>query len=116
MNVVGEGALMASLTRARGDRMRDIVATIQREQDEAIRAPWRGLTEITGGPGTGKTAVALHRVAYLLYRDRRRMGGSGVLVIGPSPAFTSYISRVLPSMGGDAVGLRSRGQGLDGVR
>jgi DNA helicase IV len=115
MAVVGEGALMASLTRARGDRMRDIVATIQREQDEAIRAPWKGLTEITGGPGTGKTAVALHRVAYLLYRDRRRMGGSGVLVIGPSPAFTSYISRVLPSMGEEAVELRSLGEVLDGV-
>jgi DNA helicase IV len=116
MAVVGEGALMASLTRARGDRMRDIVATIQREQDEAIRAPWRGITEITGGPGTGKTAVALHRVAYLLYRDRRRMGGSGVLVIGPSPAFTSYISRVLPSMGEDTVELRSLGEVLDGTR
>jgi DNA helicase IV len=116
MAVVGEGALMASLTRARGDRMRDIVATIQREQDEAIRAPWRGITEITGGPGTGKTAVALHRVAYLLYRDRRRMGGSGVLVVGPSPAFTSYISRVLPSMGEDTVELRSLGEVLDGVR
>jgi DNA helicase IV len=115
MAVVGEGALMASLTRARGDRMRDIVATIQREQDEAIRAPWKGITEITGGPGTGKTAVALHRVAYLLYRDRRRMGGAGVLVIGPSPAFTSYISRVLPSMGEDTVELRSLGEVLDGA-
>jgi DNA helicase IV len=115
MAVVGEGALMASLTRARGDKMRDIVATIQKEQDEAIRAPWRGITEITGGPGTGKTAVALHRVAYLLYRDRRRMGGSGVLVIGPSPAFTSYISRVLPSMGEDTVELRSLGEVLDGA-
>ena len=115
MAVVGEGALMASLTRARGDKMRDIVATIQREQDEAIRAPWKGITEITGGPGTGKTAVALHRVAYLLYRDRRRMGGSGVLVIGPSNAFTSYISRVLPSMGEDTVELRSLGEVLDGA-
>jgi DNA helicase IV len=115
MAVVGDGALMASLTRARGDRMRDIVATIQREQDEAIRAPWKGVTEITGGPGTGKTAVALHRVAYLLYRDRRRMGGSGVLVVGPSPAFTSYISRVLPSMGEDTVELRSLGELLDGA-
>jgi DNA helicase IV len=115
MAVVGEGALMASLTRARGDTMRDIVATIQREQDEAIRAPWRGVTEITGGPGTGKTAVALHRVAYLLYRDRRRMGGSGVLVIGPSPAFTSYISRVLPSMGEDTVELRSVGEVVEGA-
>ncbi|WP_026425382.1 HelD family protein [Actinokineospora inagensis] len=114
MPVVGEGALMASLTRARGENMRDIVATIQKEQDEAIRAPWQGVTEITGGPGTGKTAVALHRVAYLLYRDRRRMGGSGVLVVGPSPAFTSYISRVLPSMGEDNVELRSLSDLLDG--
>jgi DNA helicase IV len=115
MAVVGEGALMASLARARGETMRDIVATIQKEQDEVIRAPWRGVTEITGGPGTGKTAVALHRVAYLLYRDRKRMGGSGVLVIGPSTAFTSYISRVLPSMGEDTVELRAVGDVLDGV-
>src|SRR3954452_16340276 len=115
MAVVGEGALMASLTRARGDKMRDIVATIQREQDEVIRAPWRGVTEITGGPGTGKTAVALHRVAYLLYRDRRRMGGAGVLVIGPSGVFTSYISRVLPSMGETNVELRALGEVLDGL-
>src|SRR5690606_18076533 len=68
MAVVGEGALMAALGRARGEHMRDIVATIQKEQDEVIRAPWQGVTEITGGPGTGKTAVALHRAAYLLYR------------------------------------------------
>src|SRR5436190_6593482 len=115
MHVVGEGALMATLNRARGETMRDIVATIQKEQDEVIRAPWRGVTEITGGPGTGKTAVALHRVAYLLYRDRRRMGGAGVLVIGPSAAFTSYISRVLPSMGEDSVELRAVGEVLDGV-
>jgi len=116
MPIVGDGALLATLNRARGDEMRDIVATIQREQDEAIRAPWRGVTEITGGPGTGKTAVALHRVAYLLYRDRRRLGGAGVLVIGPSTAFTSYISRVLPSMGEESVELRSLGEMYDGVR
>lgn len=115
MPVVGEGALMASLSRARGERMHNIVATIQREQDEAIRAPWRGITEITGGPGTGKTAVALHRAAYLLYRDRKRMGGSGVLVVGPSPVFTSYISRVLPSMGEEAAELRALGEVLDGM-
>ena len=82
--VVGDGALMAALTRTRGARMRDIVATIQRHQDEAIRAPARGVTEITGGPGTGKTVVALHRAAYLLYSDRRRFEAGGILVVGPS--------------------------------
>jgi hypothetical protein len=115
MNVVGEGALMAALGRSRGDTMRDIVATIQKEQDVVIRAPWRGVTEITGGPGTGKTAVALHRAAYLLYRYRRQLGGAGVLVIGPSGVFTTYISRVLPSMGETNVELRSLGQVLDGL-
>ncbi len=115
MNVVGQGALMAALGRSRGEVMRDIVATIQKEQDEVIRAPWRGVTEITGGPGTGKTAVALHRAAYLLYRYRRQLGGSGVLVVGPSGVFTNYISRVLPSMGETNVELRSLGQVLDGL-
>ncbi|WP_028847982.1 MULTISPECIES: ATP-binding domain-containing protein [Thermocrispum] len=116
MAVVGEGALMAALGRARGEHMRDIVATIQKEQDEVIRAPWQGVTEITGGPGTGKTAVALHRAAYLLYRYRRRMGGAGVLVVGPSDVFTNYISRVLPSMGETDAELRSLGTLLDGVK
>jgi DNA helicase IV len=115
MQVVGEGALMAALGRARGEKMRDIVATIQREQDEVIRAPWRGVTEITGGPGTGKTAVALHRAAYLLYRHRKQLGGAGVLVIGPSGVFTNYISRVLPSMGETNVELRALGEVLDGL-
>ncbi len=115
LHVVGEGALMAGMSRARDDAMRDIVATIQREQDEVIRAPAGGITEITGGPGTGKTAVALHRVASLLYRDRRRLGRAGVLVVGPSPAFSRYISRVLPSMGEHDVELRAVGEMLDGV-
>ncbi|GAA3575192.1 AAA family ATPase [Amycolatopsis ultiminotia] len=115
MAIVGEGALMAALGRARGEKMRDIVATIQKEQDEVIRAPWRGVTEITGGPGTGKTAVALHRAAYLLYRHRRQLGGAGVLVIGPSGVFTTYISRVLPSMGETNVELRALGEVLDGL-
>jgi DNA helicase IV len=115
MQIVGEGALMAALGRSRGEKMRDIVATIQKEQDEVIRAPWRGVTEITGGPGTGKTAVALHRAAYLLYRYRRQLGGAGVLVIGPSGVFTSYISRVLPSMGETNVELRALGEVLDGL-
>ncbi|MPY79689.1 MAG: ATP-dependent DNA helicase [Actinophytocola sp.] len=115
MVIVGEGALMAALGRAKGDRMRDIVATIQKEQDDIIRAPWRGVTKITGGPGTGKTAVALHRAAYLLYRHRRRLGGAGVLVVGPSGVFTTYISRVLPAMGETDVELRALGEVLDGV-
>jgi DNA helicase IV len=113
--VVGDGALMAALTRSRGSRMRDIVATIQRHQDEAIRAPARGVTEITGGPGTGKTVVALHRAAYLLYSDRRRYESGGILVVGPSAAYTAYIERVLPSLGEDTVTLRSLGDIADGV-
>jgi hypothetical protein len=113
--VVGDGALMAALTRTRGERMRDIVATIQRHQDEAIRAPAKGVTEITGGPGTGKTVVALHRAAYLLYADRRRFEAGGILVVGPSAAYTAYIERVLPSLGEETVTLRSVGDVLDGV-
>ncbi|AXH97101.1 HelD family protein [Ornithinimicrobium avium] len=113
--VVGDGALMAALTRSRGARMRDIVATIQRHQDEAIRAPARGITEITGGPGTGKTVVALHRAAYLLYSDRRRFEGGGVLVVGPSAAYTAYIERVLPSLGEESVSLRSLGDVVAGM-
>ncbi|MBA3489757.1 MAG: AAA family ATPase [Longispora sp.] len=113
--VVGDGALMAALTRSRSGRMRDIVATIQAEQDEAVRAPAGGVILITGGPGTGKTAVALHRAAYLLYSDRRRFEGGGVLVIGPSSVFMTYIERVLPSLGERAVTLRSLGEIVDGL-
>lgn len=113
--VVGDGALMAALTRSRGAQMRDIVATIQQHQDEAIRAPARGVTEITGGPGTGKTVVALHRAAYLLYSDRRRFESGGVLVVGPSAAYTAYIERVLPSLGEDSVVLRSIGDVVAGM-
>ncbi|NNG38825.1 AAA family ATPase [Flexivirga sp. ID2601S] len=115
MVVVGDGALMAALTRSRGGRMRDIVATIQAHQDEAIRASSRGVTEITGGPGTGKTVVALHRAAYLLYSDRRRYESGGILVVGPSAAYTAYIERVLPSLGEDSVTLRSLGDLVDGM-
>jgi DNA helicase IV len=113
--VIGEGALMAALSRARGHTMRDIVATIQAEQDTAIRAPARGVTVIGGGPGTGKTVVALHRAAYLLYSDRRRFERGGVLVVGPSAAFMAYIERVLPSLGENTVSLRAVGQLVDGV-
>ncbi len=115
MVVLGEGALLAALGRSRSGRMRDIVATIQAHQDEAIRADARGVVEITGGPGTGKTVVALHRAAYLLYSDRRRFEGGGVLVVGPSAAYTAYIERVLPSLGEDAVTLRSLGDVVDAV-
>ncbi|HWV25783.1 MAG TPA: UvrD-helicase domain-containing protein [Aeromicrobium sp.] len=114
--VVGEGALLASLSRARDSTMHSVVATIQKEQDEAIRAPMRGVTTIGGGPGTGKTVVALHRAAYLLYSDRRRFEGGGVLIVGPSAVFMAYIERVLPSLGETAVTLRSLGDLVDGVR
>ena len=107
--IVGEGALMAALKRARGPRMRDIVATIQAEQDEAIRADHQGVTVISGGPGTGKTVVALHRAAYLLYSNRRRFERGGILVVGPSGLFMDYIERVLPSLGEDSVTLRPIG-------
>ena len=115
LRVLGEGALLAALRRSRGPHMRDIVTTIQREQDAAIRAPARGVTVITGGPGTGKTQVALHRAAYLLYTDRARFTGGRILVVGPSTVFTNYISRVLPSLGEDSVHLRSLGELVDGV-
>ncbi len=97
--VVGEGALLAALDRARTGRMGDIVATIQAQQDEAIRAPLAGVLVVAGGPGTGKTAVALHRAAYLLYSYRRRLGSQGVLLVGPNSMFLRYIDQVLPSLG-----------------
>ena len=109
MTVIGDGALMKALGRARGVKMQDIVATIQAEQDEVIRAPYQGFTLITGGPGTGKTVVGLHRVAFLLYTYRRRFTNGGVLVIGPSSIFMDYIERVLPSLGEEAVTLKALG-------
>jgi DNA helicase IV len=115
MRVVGDGALVASLARTTGTGMRDIVATIQKEQDEAIRSPALGVTIVRGGPGTGKTAVALHRAAYLLYNDRQRFAGGGVLVVGPSPVFVTYIARVLPSLGEEDVTLASLGSLVVGV-
>ncbi|MGN6780111.1 MAG: HelD family protein [Marmoricola sp.] len=114
--IVGEGALMAQLQRARDRSMHSIVATIQAEQDRAIRAPQKGVVAISGGPGTGKTVVALHRAAFLLYADRRRYERGGVLVVGPSGVFMRYIERVLPSLGETAVALRSLGEVVDGVR
>ena len=114
--IVGEGALMAQLARARDRSMHSIVATIQAEQDKAIRAPSKGVVSISGGPGTGKTVVALHRAAYLLYTDRQRYERGGVLVVGPSGVFMRYIERVLPSLGETAVALRSLGEVVDDVR
>ena len=99
----GQGALLASLERRHGEGMRDIVATIQADQDRIIRAPATGTLVVTGGPGTGKTVVALHRVAFLLYEDRARYENRGVLVVGPSRTFTEYTRRVLPSLGEDRV-------------
>lgn len=107
--VTGQGALLAALSRERTGHMRDIVATIQADQDRIIRLPAAGTVIVRGGPGTGKTVVALHRVAYLLYTHRERFEGRGVLVVGPSGAFTEYISRVLPSLGEDRAVLRALG-------
>ena len=94
--IIGEGALIAQLSRARDRSMHSIVATIQAEQDKAIRAPGKGVVTISGGPGTGKTVVALHRAAYLLFTERRKYEGGGVLIVGPSGVFMRYIERVLP--------------------
>lgn len=115
LTIVGDGAFIASLARTREGEMRDIVATIQREQDEVIRAPADGTVLVRGAPGTGKTAVALHRVAYLLFRHRRRFGSRGVLVVGPNRRFTAYIERVLPSLGEGSATLRSLGDLVEGV-
>ncbi|MBV7363842.1 AAA family ATPase [Actinomycetaceae bacterium TAE3-ERU4] len=95
----GEGALMAALSEARTGHMNDIVATIQAEQDRVIRSQADGIMVVQGGPGTGKTAVALHRAAYLLYAEHKRLERTGVLIVGPSPTFLRYIEKVLPSLG-----------------
>ena len=97
--LTGEGALLASLSSRRTGKMTDIVATIQAEQDRIIRSDMNRAVVVQGGPGTGKTAVALHRAAYLLYTHRRTLERSGVLVVGPSSAFLHYIDQVLPSLG-----------------
>lgn len=114
-HLVGEGALMAAVQAARTGRMGDILATIQAEQDKIIRADHRGVLVVQGGPGTGKTVVALHRAAYLLYTHRERLSRSGVLVVGPSPVFLRYIERVLPALGETGVLMRSPGTLFHGV-
>nr|WP_269329871.1 UvrD-helicase domain-containing protein [Kineosporia babensis] len=113
--VTGDGALMTALTEHRTGKMRDIVATLQSEQDQIVRAPLTGVLVVQGGPGTGKTAVALHRAAYLLYTHRERIAKSGVLVVGPSPVFLRYIERVLPSLGETGVVLSTPSQIFPGV-
>ncbi|GAA2576900.1 AAA family ATPase [Streptomyces roseoviolaceus] len=112
--VIGDGALMAALGQARSHTMRDIVASIQAEQDLVIRAPAASVTYVEGGPGTGKTAVALHRAAYLLYQDRRRYAG-GILIVSPTPLLVAYTEGVLPSLGEEGqVAIRAIGSLVEG--
>ncbi|MEM6108036.1 RNA polymerase recycling motor ATPase HelR [Mycobacterium sp. 050272] len=111
----GDGALLAAINAPRGEGMRDIVATIQAEQDEIIRLDHPGVLVIEGGPGTGKTVVALHRVAYLLYTQRERIERHGVLVVGPNPAFLRHVDRVLPSLGESSVVFMTPGDLVPGM-
>lgn len=115
LNLTGEGALIAAMSAARDGKMGDIVATIQAEQDRVIRASGKGVLVVQGGPGTGKTAVALHRAAYLLYTERERLATSGVLLIGPSRRFLHYIDQVLPSLGESNVVATTVGELFPGV-
>ena len=115
-NTGGDAALLAAVNAPRGDGMRDIVATIQAEQDEIIRLDHPGVLVIEGGPGTGKTVVALHRVAYLLYTRREQIERHGALVVGPSPAFLDHIGRVLPSLGETDVVFTTTGDLVPGLR
>ena len=110
VTLTGETALLAALTAQRTGKMHDIVSTIQAEQDRIIRSEARGVLVVQGGPGTGKTAVALHRAAYLLYANKERLARNGVLVVGPSRSFLEYIEQVLPSLGETGVVLRTLGQ------
>ena len=113
--LTGEGALLASLSSRRTGKMTDIVATIQGEQDRIIRADLNQAVVVQGGPGTGKTAVALHRAAYLLYTHRRALQRSGVLVVGPSSTFLHYIDQVLPSLGETGVVSRTIADLIPGI-
>ncbi|MFD8299258.1 HelD family protein [Streptomyces bauhiniae] len=112
----GDAVLLAALNTARTGRMNDIVQTIQAEQDDIIRAPHRGVMVVEGGPGTGKTAVALHRAAYLLYEHRDLLARRAVLIVGPNPAFLGYIGEVLPSLGETGVLLATVGELFPGVK
>ncbi|MEU9111508.1 ATP-binding domain-containing protein [Streptomyces sp. NPDC048483] len=110
-----DAVLLASLDAARTGRMHDIVQTIQAEQDRIIRAPHHGVLVVEGGPGTGKTVVALHRAAYLLYAHREQLARRAVLIVGPNPAFLGYIGEVLPSLGETGVLLATPGELFPGV-
>ncbi|MBH1934810.1 AAA family ATPase [Streptomyces sp. AV19] len=110
-----DAVLLSSLDAARTGRMHDIVQTIQAEQDRIIRAPHRGVLVVEGGPGTGKTVVALHRAAYLLYAHREQLARRAVLIVGPNPAFLGYIGEVLPSLGETGVLLATPGELFPGV-
>ncbi|MDG9723898.1 MULTISPECIES: HelD family protein [unclassified Streptomyces] len=112
----GDAVLLAALNSARTGRMGDIVQTIQADQDRIIRAPHRGVLVVEGGPGTGKTAVALHRAAYLLYEHRELLAKRAVLIVGPNPAFLGYIGEVLPSLGETGVLLSTVGELFPGVK
>ena len=112
----GEGALIAAMSAARHGRMGDIVATIQAEQDRVVTSGTRGVLVVQGGPGTGKTAVALHRVAYLFYSERTRLERSGVLLVGPSRTFLRYVEQVLPSLGETGVVSTTIADLVPGVR
>ncbi|WP_442945956.1 HelD family protein [Nonomuraea sp. LPB2021202275-12-8] len=111
----GEAALLAALDERRTGRMRDIVATIQGEQDRVIRSDLSGVLVVQGGPGTGKTVVALHRAAYLLYTHRERLERRGVLILGPNLTFLRYIEQVLPSLGETDVLLSTVGELYPGL-
>jgi DNA helicase IV len=113
--LVGEAALLDALRRARTGRMGDIVSTIQAEQDRIIRAPLGGLVVVQGGPGTGKTAVALHRAAYLLYTHRFPLEEMGVLFVGPNAVFLRYIERVLPTLGESGCRMATTAELVDGT-
>jgi DNA helicase IV len=114
-DLTGEATLLAALSASRTGQMSDIVATIQAEQDHVIRAKLGGVLVVQGGPGTGKTAVALHRAAYLLYTHRRQLSRSGVLVVGPNATFLRYIGQVLPSLGETSVVLATVGDLYPGL-
>src|SRR5207244_2732960 len=115
LGLAGEAALLAALERRRTGEMSDIVATIQAEQDQIIRDGLNGVLVVQGGPGTGKTAVALHRAAFLLYTYREQLSSRGVLVVGPNSTFLRYIGQVLPSLGETGVLLSTVGDLYPGI-